>query len=154
DGSPYPEEECGIRKVLQHGENLRTDEEILWRKNGTSFPVELRAHPIFRDGKQIGAVVTFLDITERKRAEGDLQRLAAIVESSHDSIIGESLDGTILSWNAGAERIYGYAASEAIGNSAAMLAPPERQSEAAEMLSQLRLGRKVESFETVRLRKD
>ena len=155
DGTPYPEEECGIRKVLEQGGSLRTDEEYLWRNDGTSFPVELRAHPIFRAEKQIGAVVTFLDISERKRTEVDLRRLAAIVESSYDSIIGEALDGTILSWNTGlSARIYGYSAEEVIGHSAAMLAPPERQGEAAEMLSQVRLGQKVESFETIRLRKD
>jgi PAS domain S-box-containing protein len=154
DGTPYPEAECSIRRVLLEAESLHTDEEFLWRKDGSGIAVELWAHPIVWNGKQIGAVVIFLDITERKRTEGDLRRLAAIVESSRDSIIGEALDGTILSWNAGAERIYGYSSAEMIGKSGFLLAPPEHQKEASELLERIKRGQKIEPFETVRMRKD
>ena len=76
------------------------------------------------------------------------------MESSRDSIIGEALDGTILSWNAGAQQVYGYSAEEAIGSPASMLAPSDRKSEAAEMLAKVKQGQKIEPFETVRMRKD
>ncbi len=79
---------------------------------------------------------------------------AAIVASSFDAVISKSLDGTILSWNAAAERIFGYPADEAIGRPVAMLLPPHRQDEEGFILERLRRGEKIESFETERVRKD
>jgi PAS domain S-box-containing protein len=83
-----------------------------------------------------------------------LRELAAIVESSDDAIIGKTLSGVITSWNRGAERMYGYAAEEALGRNIAMLAPPERPDEMAEILHRLARGERIEHFETVRVRKD
>ena len=94
------------------------------------------------------------DITERKRAENGLSRLAAIVESSDDAIISKTLEGIILSWNAGAERLYGYAAAEVIGCPISLLAPPDRPDEMQDILEKIKRGERVEQFETVRLRKD
>jgi PAS domain S-box-containing protein len=81
-------------------------------------------------------------------------RLAAIVESSDDAIIGKDLDGIITSWNQGAERIFGYTASEAIGHSIVMLIPAERQNEEPRILERIRRGERIEHYETVRQRKD
>jgi PAS domain S-box-containing protein len=81
-------------------------------------------------------------------------RLAAIVESSDDAIIGKNLDGTIVSWNAGAERMYGYAAAEVVGKSIAVLTPPGSADEIAQLLDQLQRGERVEHYETLRRRKD
>ena len=69
DGNPYPAEECLIYQAFREGEGTHVDNEVLWRKDGTSFAAEYWSHPINRDDRVIGAVVTFLDITERKRAE-------------------------------------------------------------------------------------
>ncbi|HJU12366.1 MAG TPA: PAS domain-containing sensor histidine kinase [Candidatus Binataceae bacterium] len=80
--------------------------------------------------------------------------LSAIVDSSEDAIVSKTLDGIITSWNRGAEKIFGYTAAEAIGQSIRIIIPPERQSEEDYVLGQLRLGHKVEHFETVRLTKD
>jgi PAS domain S-box-containing protein len=80
--------------------------------------------------------------------------LAAIVESSDDAIIGKSLDGTVLSWNQGAERLYGYTAAEMLGHSVAQLLPDSRAAELADILGKARQGRRIERFETTRLRKD
>jgi len=97
---------------------------------------------------------TSRDITERRRAEEKLSQLAAIVESSFDAIIGKTLDGTIASWNAGAEAVYGYSATEAVGQSLAILLPPEQRHEGNQLLDQLSRGEKIEHHETTRVRKD
>ncbi|HVG09721.1 MAG TPA: chemotaxis protein CheB [Thermoanaerobaculia bacterium] len=106
------------------------------------------------DDRVDGVVVTFLDVTELKRAEENRARLAAIVESSHDAIIGKTLEGTVTSWNAGAERLYGYTAEEAVGQNISLIAPPERIGELGPIFERLRRGQRVEPFETVRVRKD
>lgn len=95
-----------------------------------------------------------LDITARKQAEEARATLAAIVESSDDAIISKDLNGVITSWNRGAERLFGYTGEEAIGHSVAMLIPPDRLDEEPEILRQLRLGKSVEPYETIRRRKD
>jgi PAS domain S-box-containing protein len=93
-------------------------------------------------------------ISERIRAQEARLQLAAIVESSDDAIIGKTLEGTITSWNRGAERIYGYAEHEIIGRSIATLAPPERKDEITDILERLKRGERIEHYETVRVRKD
>jgi PAS domain S-box-containing protein len=86
-----------------------------------------------------------------KRSEQERARLAAIVESAEDAIVTKTLDGTITAWNPAAERIYGYAASEAIGQPVAMLIPPERSDEARSIMERVRRGERIGLFETVRL---
>ena len=66
DGTPYPIEECPIYIGFQKNENVHRDDEVYWRKDGTSFPVEFWSHIVIREGKTLGAVITFIDITERK----------------------------------------------------------------------------------------
>lgn len=123
------------------------------RKNGSEFPVEISLSPLeTEDGILISAAIR--DITERKRAAEAAARLAAIVESSDDGILRVELDGTISSWNEGAERIFGYTAAEAIGQSVSLILPPERAAEEHKILETLREGRRIEHFETTRLRKD
>jgi PAS domain S-box-containing protein len=95
-----------------------------------------------------------LDVTERKRAEESQMLLAAIVNSSDDAIISKTLDGVITSWNPGAERLFGYAAREAIGQSMLMLFSPERAEEEAKILARIRQGESVEHFDTERICKD
>jgi PAS domain S-box-containing protein len=91
---------------------------------------------------------------QRKRAEETSSRLAAIVESSDDAILSKSLDGTILTWNKGAERLYGYTAAEAVGQSMMLVIPLDRQSEMRESLQRIAHGRRIEHLETVRVRQD
>ena len=91
---------------------------------------------------------------ERRRAEEQVGLLAAIVESTQDAVIGKSLDGTIESWNAGAERMYGYTAAEAVGRSIALIFPPDRMGELPSMLERLARGEAIEDMESVRVRKD
>ena len=94
------------------------------------------------------------EITGRRQAEEEQWRLAAIVNSSDDAIIGETLNGVITNWNSGAERVFGYSAAEVVGIPVLVLIPPERASEEAEFLARIARGERVEQFETVRVRKD
>jgi PAS domain S-box-containing protein len=101
-----------------------------------------------------GFSVFFEELTERKNAEEASQRLAAIVQYSDDAIVGKSLSGIITSWNAAAERLFGYTSDEAIGRSIRMIIPADRQAEEDEVLARLQRGESIEHFETVRVRKD
>jgi len=94
------------------------------------------------------------EIAQRKWAEEVRNRLSALVESSDDAIIGKTLEGTITSWNRGAERVFGYSSVEALGKSMRMLLPLERANEESEILGQIGRGESVDHFETVRVRKD
>ncbi|MBF0551964.1 MAG: PAS domain S-box protein, partial [Deltaproteobacteria bacterium] len=105
-------------------------------------------------GAVCGYIGTLTDITARKHAEQRMAQLAAIVQSSDDAIISKNLDGIIMSWNEGAERIYGYTASEVIGRPISILVPPGRVDELPRILGKIKSGRHVERYETVRCRKD
>jgi PAS domain S-box-containing protein len=102
----------------------------------------------------VGVVVNFRDTTERKQAEQALAVFAAIVGSSHDAIVSKTLQGIITSWNCGAERIFGYSAAEAIGQSILIIIPPDRADEEPQILARQARGEGVDHFETVRVRKD
>ena len=93
------------------------------------------------------------DITDRRQAEKALAQLAAIVESSDDAMIGKTLDGTITSWNKGAERLFGYTAEEAIGQNIVLIIPPDHRTEEAEILERLKRAERIEHFDTRRVRK-
>jgi PAS domain S-box-containing protein len=94
------------------------------------------------------------DITERKQAEVIHARLAAIVESSEDAIIGKTLEGTITNWNRGAQNIYGYSAEEVVGKPINILVPPDRPDEIPKIMEKLRRGESINHYETVRVTKD
>ena len=105
-------------------------------------------------GNPAAVLQTLTDITERKQAEEQLSRLAAIIESSDDAIVSKDLRGIIMSWNAGAERLYGYTVQEAVGQPVSMLIPPGRFDDETHILERIRRGERVEHYETVRRRKD
>jgi PAS domain S-box-containing protein len=105
-------------------------------------------------GKAVRVSGIVQDITERKQIEVAAARLAAIVEFSTDAIVGKDLSGVVTSWNAGAERIFGYSAREMVGQPITRLIPTERQHEETEILQRIRRGENVPHFDTVRLRKD
>ena len=123
------------------------------RKDGSEFPVEITLSPLETEG---GTLVTaaIRDVTERRNAEARLRHLAALVESSDEAIIGETIDGRIVSWNMGAERLYGYSAKEVIGRSISLLMPKDRHHELEEILEQIGRGERIEHSETVRRHKN
>jgi PAS domain S-box-containing protein len=135
---------------------VRGMEAIAERPDGTRIPFEPYPTPIFdSSGALIGAVNMLIDLTERKRTEEVKQRLATTVEFSDDAIISKNLQGIIQTWNRGAEHIFGYATHEAIGQSVERpLTPPDRRNEEPEILNRIRRGQRVDSYETVRRRKD
>ena len=92
--------------------------------------------------------------TEASRSDVSQARLAALVLSSGDAIIGETLDGIITDWNPAAERLYGYAAEEVIGQNLTMVIPPDRMAETEALLARVHQGESIEGIETVRIRKD
>jgi PAS domain S-box-containing protein len=122
-------------------------------RDGSEFPLETRFTPI-EMAEDLFVLSAVVDISERKRAEEMRSRLAAIVESSEDAILSKDLDGIILTWNRGAEKMYGYSAAEVVGKPIALLIPPERAGEMSAILEQLKQGERLENYETVRLRKD
>jgi PAS domain S-box-containing protein len=116
--------------------------------------MESHAAPLHRqDGTAVQLAIT-RDITERKREERAALLLGAIVDSSDDAIISKDLNGIIMSWNKGAERLFGYTSDEAVGKPVTILIPPDRLEEEVNILRRLRRGERVDHFETIRRRKD
>lgn len=154
DGTPCPMDDCRIFQAFCRPEGTHADDEVLWRRDGTSFPAEYWSHPIVRDGCVVGAVVTFLDITERRQLEEHQARLASIVASSIDGIIVTDARGSVVEWNRGAELIYGYSEEDAVGQPLSFLLPPGLPPHESRVLHAIRNGEELTQFETVRWRKD
>ena len=173
-----------VGKVLRTGKIVSlANHTALIDKNGRVIPIEDSAAPI-RDaqGKVVGAVMVFHDVSDQRRVEDVLREseerlrdrkdteqalldaraqaheirsgLAAIVESSDDAIIGKTLESVITTWNHGAERIFGYTAAEVIGKPVTLLIPPNQIDEEPAILQKLRRGERIDHYETVRVRKD
>src|SRR5690348_10605521 len=131
-----------VDKVLQSGliQGL-ANHTVLLSKDGRAIPIDDSAAPIrASDGKIIGVVLVFRDITERRQWEHKAGWLSSIVESSDDAIISKNLDGRITSWNPAAERLYGFAAAEIIGKPITTIVPPELHEEERDILARLRRG--------------
>jgi PAS domain S-box-containing protein len=144
----------GYQRVLQEGE-VRDYPLVLKHVSGSVMYVEYNAS-VYRGvtGELQGVFAAARDVTERRRAQAQEARLAAIVTSSQDAIFSEDLNCAVGSWNEAAERLYGYSAEEMIGANAAILAPPDRIGEPQALLDRVCGGGEVTDFETVRRRKD
>jgi len=123
------------------------------RSDGATFPAEISTAPVVGVDARL-RVLYVRDISERRRAQRAVYDLAAIIESSDDAIISKTLEGVIESWNAGAERLYGHTAAEAIGQRISLVEPLGRPEQAPAVLALIRRGRPIENLETVRVRKD
>ncbi|MFO1413349.1 MAG: PAS domain S-box protein [Burkholderiales bacterium] len=122
--------------------------------DGRRLWLEVRARPQRRDGDAVVWDGVALNATDRRRAEEDQLRFKAIVDSSDDAIIGKTLDGIVTSWNHAAERVFGFAAHEAIGRSIDMIIPPDLADEERGIVARIARGETVQHFETARLHKD
>ncbi len=155
DGRPMPFDECPMASALKQGRPINGAEAITERPDGTrisflAYPTPLRDEM----GGLLGALNMLVDITERKRAQHLAAQLALIVETSDDAIISKNLDGTINTWNRGAERLFGYTKEEIVGKSVKTLIPEDRHDEEPEIISRIRRGERIDPYETVRQRKD
>ena len=122
---------------------------------GELVPVLYNIFPIYNASGSIAAYGTVTrDLSQSKLAEQRLQHLASIVELTEDAIVSKTPDGIITSWNKGAERVFGYTGEEVIGRSIIIVIPKDRQNEELEILARIKQGKRVDHFETVRLRKD
>ncbi|MGK9171579.1 PAS domain S-box protein [Inquilinus limosus] len=155
DGTPVPHSQTAMARTL------RAKRPILGVETVAERPDRSRVHfipyptPLFNAvGRLTGAVNILIDVTERHRAEQAAQRLAGIVESSDDAILSKDLDGTITSWNGGAQHLFGYTAEELIGKPIMILVPLDRYDEEAHILARLRAGERIDHLETVRRRQD
>lgn len=145
-----------VAKALREGKaaGLANHTDLI-AKDGTERAIDGSAAPIRDDeGRVVGVVLVIRDITERKRDEKARAHLAAIVESSDDAIISKNLQGIITSWNKSAEKLFGYTAMEAIGQSVTILIPPQHIDEEVLILRKIRKGETIDHYETVRQRKD
>jgi PAS domain S-box-containing protein len=155
--SPYHDEHdgylsnyrnTGVKKIIGIGREV-----VGRRKDGTHFPMDLAVSETLLGNRRIFTGIV-RDISDRKGAEETQAKLAAIVESSDDAIIGKSLDGIIATWNNGAERLFGYTTAEVVGRHISILIPPERLHEEANIQHRLAQGESIEHFDTVRVTKD
>lgn len=113
----------------------------------------LNARRVYRQGNHTELVLLAMeDITDRKHGQAVERRLAAVVESSEDAIISKSLDGIIQSWNAAAERLFGFTEAEAVGRHISIIIPADRSSEEDHIIARIRAGERIEHFDTVRQR--
>jgi PAS domain S-box-containing protein len=148
-------EEDMVLARIRTGHSITHFDTIRQRKDGTLVPISLTVSPIHDDaGQVIGASTIARDISDRAEAAVASRRLVAIIESSDDAIVSKDLDGVITSWNPAAEQMFGYTASEAIGQSIRMIIPADRQIEEETVLGHVRAGEAVTHFETIRRRKD
>jgi len=145
--------EHALQVAKEKHEDFGEDVRVVWRDGTTHW---LRSRGRFHyaaNGEPERSVGISLDITERKRAEEALLRYAAIVESFEDPILSVTLDGVIVTWNAGAQRMFGYTENEAVGKPVTIIVPPELPDEENKILETLRAGGRIEQFETVRVTK-
>jgi two-component system CheB/CheR fusion protein len=146
----------GLARYLKTGEGPVIGKRIEItgvRKDGSEILVELAITAIKIDSAPIFTAY-LRDVTERRRDEEARGHLAAIVASSDDAVVSKELNGIITSWNAGAERLFGYSAEEAINKPITIIIPPERYHEEQQILDRIHSGERVEHFDTVRRRKD
>lgn len=155
DGAPMAHHECPMATAIKEGRPIRDIEAVLERPDGARVPFRPYPTPLKDEsGRVIGAINLLIDATDLKQAEIESARLAAIVVSSDDAIVGKTLDGCVTSWNAGATRIFGYEPKEMIGQSIIKIIPPELRQEEDEILAKLKRGEHIAHYETVRLAKD
>jgi PAS domain S-box-containing protein len=172
DGKYLPHAKCPMADVLASGTGLRDQEVAIERPDGTRIVALVNIEPIRGDsGGVIGAVNVFRERPEPRsdqdhldgvyaaesrlrESEARYRTLAAVVESSEDAIVTKDLDAVITSWNRAAQRLFGYAAEEAIGKPITLLIPKDRLNEEPAILERIRRGERVEHFDTIRRRKD
>src|SRR5262249_23144730 len=144
-----------IMQGVLAAKGARQYETVRLHKDGRRVPMLVTISPISTPrGEIVGSYTIAQDIVEARRLERDARHLAAIVDSSDDAIVSKDLNGVVISWNKAAAAMFVFSAEEMIGPSIRRIIPADRQQEEDEVLRQIRAGRKVDHYETVRQRKD
>jgi PAS domain S-box-containing protein len=144
-----------MARTLKEGVAIEGEEIIVERPDGTRVKVKPFPAPVFNEaGILTGAINTLIDVTRLTEGEEKQAMLAAIVNSSDDTIISKTLDGIITSWNPAAERMFGFTANEAVGKHISLIIPPTRIKEEEFIIGQIAKGNKLDHFETIRVAKD
>jgi len=155
DGAPIEHHNSWMALAIKEDRWYDGFDVVIERPDGSRVFGVAHVHPLHDEsGRLIGAVNVVVDVSERKRGEEAQGRLVAIVESADDAIIGKDLNGIITDWNAGAERLFGYSAREAIGQPVSMLIPADRLNEEPDILGRIRNGDTISHYETIRRGKD
>jgi PAS domain S-box-containing protein len=150
-------------RALRHGVVVGlANHTVLIRRDGSECPIDDSAAPIRdEEGRVSGCVLIFRDVTVQRLVEREkanqlhtARLLASIVESSNDAIIAKSLDGIIQRWNAAAERVFGFTAEQAVGKHISLVIPPDLLAEEEQLIASLKEGKRIEQYETERLRSD
>ncbi len=151
-GEPIAHDQCWMARTLQTGQEFDGEEIVIERPDKSRITVLAHASPVRNAcGEITGAISVLVDISDRKRADDAQRLLSAIIESSDDAIYSRSVEGTILSWNTGAERLYGYQAEEIIGSPIQRLVPPDQMAEEEATMAQIIRGQRVQNYETKRV---
>lgn len=154
DGRPMPLDQCPMALTLKENLLFNGEEIVIERPDHTFLNLLVFPRPLLNDnGELIGAYNTLVDISNQKTGEEKQAILSAIVESSDDAIISKNLNGIITSWNAGASKIFGYTEDEIIGKHISTLIPEKLQAEEEIIISNIKSGRKIDHFQTIRLHK-
>jgi len=155
DGRPMDLDSCPMALTLKHGKPHVGEEIVIQQPDGEFRSLLVYPSPVFDENKVlVGAYNTLVDITDKKSSDEKHEILSAIVESSDDAILSKGLDGVIRSWNAGAQKIFGYTEEEMIGKHISVIIPPRLISEEEVIISNIKAGNKIDHFHTVRMHKD
>lgn len=150
----YPQVQLETQKAIQQKETLNTEYRVIWPDKSIHWLLAKGKTFYDPQDKPISMLGVVADISDRKKA-GEIQNyFSSIIESSDDAIISQNVDGTITSWNKGAEHLYGYTAKEIISQPVSILMPPEKKDDFPKIMKDLFEGRKVEHYETKRLTKN
>jgi PAS domain S-box-containing protein len=150
-----PHDESSMAMALRERRQIRRAEAVIERPDGTRVPFLAFPTPLFdSEGKLVGGVNMLLETSDRGDADRANQILAALVESSQDAIVSKDLNGIIQTWNRGAERLFGYTSEEIVGKPVSILIPDDHADEEPEILRRVSNGNRVDTYETVRRRKD
>ena len=155
DGRPMPRGKWPLQKALKNPSNTKHENIVIERPDGTFIDVLVYPKLIFDDQQNIiGAQNTLVDVSILHKEQSKHATLSAIVDSSDDAIIGKDINGIITSWNSGAERIFQYSENEVIGKHITILIPPSRMADEELILKNIQEGKKINHFETTRIKKD
>lgn len=148
-----PRVKAAIDRAVREGADYNVDFRVR-TSDGSVQWISGHGHPVVQDRRVVRLIGIGANVTERRTGAASRQLLAAIVTSSEDAIISKDLNGRILSWNAAAEKLFGYRAEEVVGKSIEMLMPPERTDDYMSILERIARGERVEHYETLRRRRD